>query len=254
MFKLNDAESLEKAGKSMGGFFAKQADELAKSQSFHENLSGHHATASVTHDELKKTHEEHAELHQKAHDSLDDGHELKAHQALKAALHKKNAAQHEALSKMHKALSEAHSAQAEHYKAEINAMKSIAAEWGVTKSVVIPAPGTPAPGSVTLTSTGNPIADMVQETTRDLTKMTLESMRSDPEVQTFMRGEIIKMVSEAIGSQLSDKLVPSRATSIPLPPGIRSIVRPGQPEIGKGSGGDGNSEVPLEFEEMLKVD
>lgn len=248
--KLNDSEGLEKAGKSLGGYFAKQADELAKSQSFHENLAQHHGGASVTHDELKKAHEEHAALHEKASAALDEGHELKAHHALKAALHKAHGGHHAELTKLHKAMADAHAAQAEHYKAEVNAMKTLVSEWGGTAPAVTKtASGTPATGADPTPSTGNPIADMVQETTKNLTKMTLESMGNDPEVKQFMRSEIMKMVSEAIGAQLGDKLVPTSARAT-LPLGIRPVERPGQRAVVKSN----EPEVPIEFEDLVKLD
>src|SRR6266550_4450448 len=42
MFKLSEAEGLEKAGRSIGNFFSKQAQELEKSHAFHAAASAHH--------------------------------------------------------------------------------------------------------------------------------------------------------------------------------------------------------------------
>ncbi|MCU1317254.1 MAG: hypothetical protein JWN63_2576 [Candidatus Acidoferrum typicum] len=58
MFKLTEAADIEKAGRSIGNFFAKRLVELEDDHAFHDALAAHHqgiAQAHATHAAKLKT-------------------------------------------------------------------------------------------------------------------------------------------------------------------------------------------------------
>jgi hypothetical protein len=49
MFKLENAEDLKKAGKSIGAFFTRQAEEVEKNFAHHAALAEHHEAIAKVH-------------------------------------------------------------------------------------------------------------------------------------------------------------------------------------------------------------
>ena len=49
MFKLMDADDLEKAGRSIGNFFAMQAQQLEDDYAVHDALAAHHQAIAQAH-------------------------------------------------------------------------------------------------------------------------------------------------------------------------------------------------------------
>jgi hypothetical protein len=230
MFKLTEAADLEKAARSLGAYFSKQVEEVEKSHSFHKAMASHH-------EGLHKAHSAHAAHNKSVHDGMADSHELKHHFG-KAAEHETTVANH------HEECAKACNAQAEAMKAELDTLKTMAASWGG-------APAAKAGKTLDLSglekkeSTGNPIADMVQETTQALTKKTLESMDTDPEVQEYLRATIMKMVGDAIGDQIAGPAVSKVA---PTNPALRTVPRPGS-----AAAAEKKPEVPLEFAKFVST-
>ncbi len=226
MFKLTEAGDLEKAGRSIGNFFTKQAQELEKSHGFH-------AAASAHHDAMKATHSEHAAHYKATHDGMANDHDMKAHMAKGHTHHTQMAAHHEALAK-------AHAAHAETLKAEIDAMKAMAAEWGGgTVGVVKGADGT----ALVVPSGG--IEAMIHETTQHLTKKALESFDTDPAVQEKIREMVLKGISATLG----DKIIPTAVSAVtPNRPGITAVPRAGAPAPAE------KIPVPMEFEKLADIE
>lgn len=242
MLKLTESGDLEKAGKILGSNFAKQAEDLSKSMSHHETLKTLHGSASVTHDELKKIHGEHAELHKAAHDALDDGHPLKAHEHLKSELHKRHGEKHEELSKLHKAISEEHGRHAEHFKAQVDSLKAVAAEFGAAIPVTKAAGAAAAGAAPDSEATG--VAALIQKTTEQLTVKALKTLDEDPVVQDKIREMVLKGVSEALGREPGPMPGPAAAV---YPEGVRPVPRAGQQAIA-------GPTVDPEFEKLIKLD
>lgn len=234
MFNLTVATDLEKAGHSIGGYFAREAEALGKSVTSHEEQATHHSG-------LANLHKAHAADHQAAHDALDNAHELKAHMAKGAAFHTSASEKHDSLHKVH-------SAEAEKCKASINSLKALASEWGATPGGPVSSLFTRAAGSgaaPTPAPTGNVINDMVQETTVNLAKKSMELMDNDPEVKQYMRETIMKMIGETIGNTV----VPTHVSGVaPAAPGITAVPRAGAPAALP------VANVPLEFQKVFAID
>jgi hypothetical protein len=239
MLDLTKAEDLAKGGKSIGNFFLKQAAELEKNFAFHKAMAVHHAAASAQH----TTHAATLKAH---HAGLPDD---DVHKAAVAA----SSAHETAMAGHHDGMAKACEGHAETMKSEIDGMKKMAADWGVTKpegavtSLLSRAAGT---GTVTVpptTPTGNPMVDMVNETAGQLMAKTLSMMDTDPEVQQAMREQVLKMISEAIG-----KTVVPTGVSVVAPPNPRAVTRPGQPPLPAATPAAPN--VPLEFVKLFSTE
>lgn len=237
MFDLTKQDDLVKSGRSIATFLAKRLDELTKTHALHAALAAHHGAAATEHTT-------HAAANKAHHDGLDDG---DVHKAMYAKAH----THHVAMAAHHDAIAKAHSGHAEALKGEVDAMKTMAADWGGTtkadsgaaSSLFARSAGGNG-GSLTAAS-GNPFEDMVKETTAQLAKKTLETFDSDPEVKQFMRETIMKMVGEAIGNTLQPTSVSAVA---PARPGITAVPRNGQPAP------QVKPNVPLEFQKLVSVD
>lgn len=237
MFKVNadgtlDNESLAKASRSLASFFTKRAEQLEKEFHFHK-------TMAAQHEACKAAHTDQAAACKAVHDGMDDSHDLKHHFGKTALHHTSMAANHEAISKTY-------AAHADAAKAEGDALKATISEWGgttgpvsslFTRSFNTGTAPSPAP-------TGNVINDMVQETTVNLAKKSMELMDNDPEVKQYMRETIIKMIGETIGNTV----VPTHVSAVtPTPPGITAVPRAGQKPVEK-------LNVELEFQDLVKIE
>lgn len=226
MFKLSEAADLEKAGHSIGSFFAKRAEELEKNYTFHKAMGQHH-------DSMSKAHTAHAADTQAHHDGLDNAHDMKAHLA-------KTAAHHVAMAAHHDAVAKAHHAHADTMKADVDAMKILASDWG--------GPAVKAANGTALSTTGDGsggnmnVAAMLQQTSEALMKKTLDSFNTDPEVAETIRQYALKQINSVLG----DKLVPDNIRGI-TPNFPHPVPRAGQRPIEK-------PEVPLEFEKLVSIE
>lgn len=234
MFKLSEAADLEKAGRSIGTFFAKRIEELEKSHALHAAVAAHH-------DAMKAQHTTTAAHYKAHHDGLPNEDVHKAHFAHGHTHHTAMAAHHEAIAK-------AHADHAAAIKTDVDAMKSMAAEWngaakpGAASSLFARSAAASGPLS---TPTGNPFEDMVKETTAQLAKKTLETFDNDDEVKQFMRETIMKMVGEAIGNTI----VPTGVSAVaPNAPGVRAVPRAGQQPIPV------KPNVPDNFQKLVAID
>ena len=235
MFKLTDAADLEKAGRSIGAFFAKRVQDLEKTHALHAAVAAHH-------DAMKAQHTTTAAQYKAHHDGLPNEDVHKAHFAHGHTHHTAMAAHHEAIAK-------AHADHAATLKTEVDAMKSMAAEWngdakpGAASSLF--ARSAAASGTPLSTPSGNPFEDMVKETTAQLAKKTLETFDNDDEVKQFMRETIMKMVGEAIGNTI----VPTGVSAVtPNRPGISAVPRGGQPTPAA------KPNVPDQFQKLVAID
>jgi hypothetical protein len=227
MWELTKAEDLAKAGRSMGSFFAKRAEELEKSHGFHKAVAAHH-------EGLAKEHHATAATHQAAHDALDNDHELK-NCIGKAAGH------HTAMAGHHESIAKAHHAHADAMKADLDAMKALASDWG--GPTVKAATGTPAsePG----TGGSLNVATMLQTTSELLMKKTLDSFENDPEVAERIRKFALGQITSALG----DKLVPDNVRGVITNfPNVTLVPRAGAPRAGEKT-----ADVPLELEKVLSM-
>ncbi len=233
MFKLTEAADLEKAGRSLANFFAKQAEEFGKSVSSHEQQAQHHAS-------IANLHKTHAADHQAMHDAMDNSHELKGHMA-------KGAAFHGAAADVHTAMHKVHADEAVKCKTQQDALKAAATEWGAPGvATSLFSRSAAASGAPLTAASGNPFEDMVKETTAQLAKKTLETFDNDVEVKQFMRETIMKMVGEAIGNTI----VPTAVSGVaPAAPGITAVPRGGQPPAPPAK-----PNVPLQFQKLVQVD
>lgn len=228
MFELAKADDLIKAGRSMGSYFAKRAEELEKSHNFHKAVAAHH-------EGLSKEHHAAAATHQAAHDALDNSHELKNCMG-KAAGH------HTAMAGQHAAIAKAHSDHADTMKSEIDAMKVLASDWG--GSAVKAANGTPLSESGTGGSMN--VAGMLQTTSELLMKKTLDSFENDPEVAERIRKFALGQITSALG----DKIVPDNVRGVITTfPNLTAVARAGAPNPA-----DKMPEVPLEFAKLVSVE
>ncbi len=235
MFKLTEVTELEKAGRSLGGYFTKEVSELEKSVTSHEEQAMHHEA-------IAKAHTGRAADHQAMHEAMGNEHEMKAHMAKGAAFHTSMAEHHTALHKVH-------AAEAEKCKVAINSLKVLAGDWGGATpgaATSLFSRSAAAAGASLTSPSGNPFEDMVKETTAQLAKKTLETFDTDSEVKQFMRETIMKMVGEAIGNTI----VPTNVSAVvPTAPDITAVPRHGQP-----SAVAVKPNVPLEFEKLFTVD
>jgi len=236
MFKLTETTDLEKAGLSIGSFFAKQAEELEKNFAFHKACAVVHEAKKAAHDEMHTAHKAHAESLGKEDPHHAHFHKMAAHHATMAGHEGTQAA--------------THNAEADKCKTQVDAMKALAAEWGVSKASG--GPITAIIGGKTLElpalsggGTGNPIQDMVSATSQHLMKKTLEMMDSDPGTMDWMRQTVTKMVAEAIGNTVAPPAVSKVAPTAPT-----LVPRPGQPAAGDKK----TPVVPLEFAKLVAVD
>ena len=228
MFKLTEANDLEKAGHSIGSFFLKNAEELSKTFEFHKAMAGKCEACA-------KAHAAHGVDAQAAHDGADDGDAHKAFMGKAAAFHKE-------MSTHHAEMAGHHHAQAETHKAAIDAMKVLASDWG--GPTVKAANGTSLSGEPGAAPTG--VQAMLQATSDALLKKTLESFDTDPEVANFVR----KFALEQMTSALGNKIVPDNVRGmIPNFPSITAVPRTGQRQLNQDK-----VEVPLEFEKLFSID
>jgi hypothetical protein len=228
MLKLNEAADLEKAAKSLGGYFTKQAEEVEKSHTFHKSMASQHEA-------LHKAHKAHADHNKSVHDSLENDHSLKGHFG-KAADHENQ------LASNHEECAKACTAQAEAMKTQLDALKALASEWGNVPALKAAGGTIELPNSA---PSGNIIADMIQQTTASMTKKTLESMNTDPEVQGFIKETITKMVADALAGQI----VPGGPSKVAPRPSITPVSRPGQKELAEAQKG-----VPIEFAKLVAIE
>lgn len=229
MFKLSEAADLEKAGRSLGSYFAKQAEELQKTHAFH-------AAAAAHHDAMKAAHTEHAAHHKATHDGLPDDHELKAHFAKGHTHHTSMAAHHEALAK-------AHAAHAETLKTEIDTMKALSADWGGI------AAKTAAAGDPPDLSKTTGIGEKFQVVTDTLVTKALEQISTSPAVAEVLERYALEHIQKLLGDKIGDKLVPTNVSALaPNRPGLTMVPRGGQPAVPE------KPNVPLEFEKLVRVD
>jgi hypothetical protein len=232
MFKLSEAGDLEKAGRSLGSFFIKRAEELQKTHAFHAAVAAHHDAAAAQHTTR-------ASAYKASHDGLPNDHELKSQMAAGHTHHTAMAAHHAAIAK-------AHADHAGTLKAEVDAIKALAADWGGVATAKAAGAG-PASSALTVevVKTGNVIVDMVQEATAQLTKKSLEKFDTDPEVQQYLRDTIMKMVGEAIGNTV----VPTGVSAVaPNQPGVTVVPRAGQRPLPE------KPNVDVQFSKLVQVD
>jgi hypothetical protein len=239
MYKLDQKEDLEKAGQSLGSFFAKQADELQKTHALHAALAAHHQGKADAHSAYA--------VHFKAqHDALPDDHDMKAHMA-------KGHSHHVAMAAHEDGIAKAHGAHAETVKTQIDAIKALSVEWGgVKKADEGPLARLLSSRTGTVTApvtapTGNVMVDMINETSTQLMAKTLSMMDNDPDVQKAMREHVMKLVAEAVGSTVRPPEVSAVAPTAPAF-GIKAVTRPGQRPL---PAADAPASVPLEFSKLF---
>lgn len=230
MFKLTDAADLEKAGRSIGGFFTTEAADLEKNYAFHKAMANHHTNMAAHHDGLAKAHHD-------IHASLGNDHEHKA-------FHAKAAGHHADLHKEHTAAATTHSGHAETMKVKVDTMKALASEWGGVAVLAAKAAGdAPAAGSGSGGGMKS-VNDMLTETSQALMAKTLASFETDPVVQETIRNLCLKQV----GAVLGGTMVPDRVSGVITHfPGITPIPRVGAPER------PARPNVSLEFEKLVAV-
>ena len=250
---------------------------LEKSASFHNAMAAHHSAMADHHSNLHKVHGEYAALHKATADSLDDTHELKAHEVKKVALHLAHGEHHANLAKVHSAAAATHTAQADNLKTEGDTMnktvtppapalvvtpppapvskeptmkaediKKCAAALGVSeedfKKQLAPAPP-PAP------ETGVPVTldAKLSQVMEKLVEKAMYALDNDPKIAESVQQTVLRRVDEALGK----KIVPDNISStIPtdVPFGIRSVSRPGQPDLGIDK-----AAVPAQFQHLVEL-
>ena len=230
MFKLTEAADLEKAGTSLGNYFHKQLEELAKTHAHHAALAAHH-------DAMKAAHTEYAAHHKATHDGMADDHDMKAHMAKGHTHHTSMAAHHEALSK-------AHASHAETLKAQIDNMKSVAADWGATAK----ADGTLLTAADL--SKATTVDAKFQIVTDNLVTKALETIATSPRVAEMLEGLALDHVNKLIGQKIGETVVPSKTLAINPNPGagLTAVPRTGAAVAAN------VSKVPLEFQKFVTVE
>lgn len=219
MLKLTEAADLEKGGKAIGDYFAKQAAEFEKSHSFHKSMSSHHES-------LHKAHSAHAADCADCSKAMENDHELKGHMT-------KAAGAHEQMAACNKAMADEHAGHADHFKTQIDAMKALANQFGGGTTAA--ANKTTAAGtSVEDLAKGEGLDARLSAVTELMMTKAVESLNTNPTV-----GEAIeRIVLDQIEKRIGGKLQPTQISSIAPPAGdgkpqplIRSVGRPGQPTI-----------------------
>jgi hypothetical protein len=229
--KLTEAQDLEKAGHSIGNFFAKQVEDLEKTHNFHKAMAGHHGAAGAQHTALAAHNKGMAE-------GLGKDHELHAH------FHKISE-HHTALAAHQNDMSGQHAAEAEKCKAQVDAMKVISAEWGGTPAAKAAA----APGSPVDLSKANTITEKFQTVTDALVTKALEQVSTSSAVGEVLEKFALEQINKLIGEKIGDKLVPSAISAVaPTRPGIRQVPRAGEQPVST------KPAVPLEFAKLVDTE
>lgn len=245
MFKLDNPADLEKAARSIGSFFFKQAEDLEKTFAFHKAMASHHEAMKAAHNVMHSATKAHADG--LAADSEHKGHFHKA------------AAHHQEMAGHHGNAADTCSGEAEKCKTQIDAMKTMASDWGVTKSespISRLARAAGASGTVPVvvpptTPTGNIMLDMVNESAAALMAKTLSMMDTDPDCQDAMRQHVMKLLSEAVGNTV----VPTVSAVAPPRPGVTVIPRNGQPPVTPAAPVViDKSKTPAQFKKMFATD
>lgn len=215
MFKLTDAADLEKAGKEIGAFFAKQAVDFEKSHSFHKAMASHHEA-------LHKAHTAHAASCADCAKAMDNSHELKGHLT-------KSAGDHEQMAACNKAMADEHAGHADHFKTQIDTMKALASQFGV--GAAAKAAGAAGTTVAELTK-GEGLDARLNNVTELLMTKAVESLNTNPAV-----GEAIeKIVLAQIEARIGGKLMPTQVSGVapqnnePIPL-LRAVGRSGAPTI-----------------------
>lgn len=233
MLKLTEAADLEKAGRSLGSYFAKQAEELQKSHAFHAAVSAHHGA-------MASAHKVYAASNKAAGDGLSNDHELKHHFSAAHTHHTEMSAHHEAVAK-------AFHAHAEATKAELDTIKTLAADWGSAAK----ADGTPAPTNgipldvAALAKGGSDLDTRIKAVSDAMMIKALEALDQDPMIAQRIQGIVLSQVEKAVGG----KLVPSSISAVtPDNPRFRAVPRGGQQPVPE------QPNVPLEFQKLVAID
>lgn len=238
MFKLNAAGQLEKADlekgtRSIGSFFAKQADDLEKSFAAHTAMASHHEA-------IRKAHSEFAAHNKAMQDGLDKGHELHGHFG-KAASH------HDGLAAEHAGLHKAHTDCADKCKADMNTIKSFVADWGGALPATSKAAGT----VVTMPNTeGLSIEEKLKVVSDAMVSKAIASIDDNPAVAEALQRIVLEQVEKAIGN----KLVPTSVSAVAptaAPFGSRAVPREGQKTMDTPAG---RPNVPIQFEKLVSVE
>jgi hypothetical protein len=246
MFDLSKAEDLVKASRSIGGVLAKQAEEMAKTQLFHDNLSKQNEVVATQHEALKKAHEESSAAHAEAVEKMDDTHELKAYHKSAQGLDKRAAEMHDQLSKAHKEMATAYKASADAAKSAADALKNAAAEWGAVAGTVTKTAVTKTAGGDPAVAAAGSVEELMQSTMTKLLEKTFQTLEGSPDVQKRIEDVVLK----AIGEKLGDKIVPTGVHAINRSAGML-IQRTGN--TGSRTGTDDSPVVP-QLTKMVQFD
>jgi hypothetical protein len=249
MFKLTNPEDLEKAGRTIGTFFAAQAAEMQKSFTFHKALAMHHDGLHKRHTSLHKGHTDRAAEHKAHADGLDAGDPHKAH-FLKAVLHHSSAAEHHlAAAEHHGEMAKAHHEHADGMKAQMDSMKALSADWGA--AVKADTPG--APLDVAALAKGEGSLDArVAKLSEALVAKAFEALNTNPTIGEKIQEIVLAQIEKTVGGKLVPDNVHKVVPDIPGLPGSGPNVLTAVPRTGAAPIAKAN--VPLQFEKMFKVD
>jgi hypothetical protein len=247
MYKLSEANDLEKAGRSIGTFFAAQAAEIQKSFTFHKALAMHHDGLKARHDHLHKGHTDRAAEHKAHADGLDDGDAHKAH-FHKAVLHHTSAAEHHKEAAVHHdAIAKAHHDHADSLKTQIDSLKTLSGDWGAT----VKADGAAGTVDVAALAKGaGTLDERVSKLGEALLLKAFDALNTDPKIGEKIQEIVLSQVEKAVGGKLVPDNVRRFAPDIPGLPNqnvLTAIPRTGAAPLAKPN-------VPMQFEKMFAID
>jgi len=244
MYKLTEAADLEKAGRSLGAFFAAQTAEIQKTYDFHKAVALHHDGLKAHHDAMHKAHADHGAAHKAHADGLDAGDAHKAFHLGAASSHAGMADCHKAAAGHHDAIGAAHHAHADALKAQLDSLKALSGDFGGIK-----ADGATAatPIDITALAKGEGSLDArVAKLSEALVAKAFEALNTNPAIGEKIQEIVLSQVEKAVGS----KLVPTDVHRVaPDRPGLAGTLIPrfGAAPITKVN-------VPIQFEKMFSVD
>jgi len=245
MLKLTEAADLEKAGRSLGSFFAGQAAEIQKSYDFHKALGLHHDGLKAHHDHMHKAHTDRGAEHQAHAAGLDNADVHKAHFQKAAVHHTTVAEHHKAAAGHHEAMAAAHHAHADAMKAQLDAMKALSGDFGQT----VKADGSAAGGTIDVAALAKGVGTLderVNKLSEALLMKAFEALNTNPVIGEKIQEIVLGQVEKAVGG----KLVPTevRRVAMEFPGGgITAIPRTGAAPVPKPN-------VPLQFEKMFQIE
>jgi hypothetical protein len=237
MFKLTDPNDLEKAGRSMASFLAKQAEQLEKDIAYFTSEAEQSEAMSKAFAALAKDNKD-------AHDAKDNDDDSKA-------AHGKAAESFKALSASLEARAKSERARAEVAKADLDSLKGVVAEWGGTTAAITHKAA--AGANAVAAAAGAPVSNieqMLDETKMALVQKAREMMNNDPDTLNFIKAAIVQEVQRALGNDIRPDSVKSVIPAAPAAygSGLTAVTRPGQPPM------QTKPNVSLQFEHLIKVD